>query len=324
MASRTASPPTTPADAVRAGEAFLLAAQDGDGAWRDYALEPGRSDAWITAVVARALATPPVTPHAPAAIARAADLLHAARRPDGWGYNERAATDADSTSWALRLLVELDDLRGLDPAALLAPRLDRAGGAHTFAGPRFGGWSHEHPEVTAVAAEVLLACGETGVAGRVVARIRETQLRRGGWPAYWWSTDTYATARSLLTLRAAGGLDGGSAYAGRQWLARGPSSGTTFDLAHVLLAALALDAEPSARETQADRLRARQRPDGGWPASATLLVPHQRTGAPGTPHPDDRRLMSTAAAVVALKEARRRSSLAPAWTWATDWRESAW
>lgn len=302
----------------RAADARLLAAQDADGAWRDYALEPGRSDAWVTAVVGRALATPPVAPGAAAALGRAADFLHAARRADGWGYNPHAAADADSTSWALALLVELDDLRAIDPVALLASRLDGAGGAHTFSGPRFGRWAGEHPEVTAVAAEVLLACGAD--AAPVLARVRATQRRDGGWPRYWWSSDAYATARSLAVLRAAGRLDDLVAHRARQWLARGPAAPTAFDLAHVLLATAALGCERSALERHADRLRARALPDGGWGPSATLLVPAQHADREGLPHPDDRGLMTTAVAVAALKAIR----LPAAWSWATDWQASGW
>ncbi|MBJ7518107.1 MAG: hypothetical protein JHC84_00305 [Solirubrobacteraceae bacterium] len=325
MSSLTASPPRT-ADPVRAGDAWLLAAQDRDGAWRDYALEPGASDAWVTAVVAHALAVPPVAPEAVGAIGRAADFLHAVRRPSGWGYNDRAATDADSTSWALALLLAVDDLRGVDPVALLAPRLDARGGAHTFAGARFGGWAGEHPEVTAVAADVLRAADPASpVAAAAIARVRETQRRRGGWPAYWWTSDAYATARSLLTLHGAAALDDRARHAARQWLAGAPCAARTpFDLAHVVLAAVALDADPAARETQADRLRALQAPDGGWPPSPTLLVPPQHAPGRGAANADARGLMSTATAVMALKAVRGTSSLARGWTWATHWQEHAW
>ena len=325
MSNPTASPPRI-ADPVRAGDAWLLAAQGPDGAWRDYALEPGGSDAWVTAVVAHVLATPPVVPEAVAAIGRAADFLHAVRRPSGWGYNDRAATDADSTSWALALLLTVDDLRGVDPVALLAPRINARGGAHTFTGARFGGWAGEHPEVTAVAADVLHAADpESPVAAAAIERVRTTQRRRGSWPAYWWTTDAYATARSLMALRRAGALDDGGRHAARQWLASAPCAArSAFDLAHVVLAAIALGADPAARETQADRLRALQSPDGGWPPSPTLLVPPQHAPGQGTANADVRGLMSTATAVMALKAAHGTSSLARGWTWATHWQEHAW
>ncbi|MBJ7332598.1 MAG: hypothetical protein JHC95_22070 [Solirubrobacteraceae bacterium] len=306
---------------IEDAEALLLAAQDADGAWRDYALEPGRSDAWTTAVVATALVAPPVLPEAVPAIARACAFLHASRRHDGWGYNAQTASDADTTAWTLTLLAAADDLRGVDPVALLAPRIDAGGGAHTFAGGRFGSWSQEHPEVTAVVGSLLF---EQGAGPGVIARISATQQPDGAWPAFWWTDDAYVTARSLLTLRQAGTLTREAARLGRDWLARRLARpATAFGEAHLVLAASALDDEALV-ERATRRLLARREPDGGWPSSRTLLVPAQH-GLPhaGVAFADDRRLMTTAVAVSALKEARRVGS-ARRWCSETDLTASAW
>src|SRR5215213_3103181 len=90
-------------EAVVGGARFLLERQDRDGFWRDYELPPGQSEAWTTSYVGVALgrAVPDV---AEAALARARSAVAAVAQPQGWGYNSATACDADTTSWALRLL----------------------------------------------------------------------------------------------------------------------------------------------------------------------------------------------------------------------------
>ncbi len=68
--------------------------------------------------------------------------------------------------------------------------------------------------------------------------------------------------------------------------------------AALLVEAAVLAGAPPDRPLRA--LLSLQEDDGGWPSSAALLVPRQRDGAPGAPHPDVRRLLTTATALTAL------------------------
>jgi hypothetical protein len=223
--------------------------------------------------------------------------VRALARPAGWAYNAATACDADSTAWALRLLG-----RDADPSPL-GRYLDAAGDAHTFADPaRFGAWAGAHADVTAVAGLALAAAGAPAA---VTATVRGACLRAqradGAWRSYWWTTDAYATARSLELLDASGGIDAGVAAAARRWLGAAPAATSAFDAAARLDVAT-LTGDPAAARAE---LLARQEPDGGWPASAALLVPAQWDPERGRPYADGERLLSTAAALHALARASR-------------------
>lgn len=264
-----------------AAVAFLLARQDGDGAWRDYALEPGASDAWTTSVVGLALDG---LPGAESAVGRARRRVAALRRDDGWGYNERTATDADSTAYAVRFT------RG-DPA-VLNRWLDADGNAHTFVGTQFGTWAWAHVDVTAA---VGLALADPQTVRRAVLAARQPD---GLWRAFWWATPAYATARALELLAASGGVPRVTAAAAAAWLRPAGPPVTAFEAAQRLGAALAAGAPAG---SHASALRRLQLPDGGWPASPELLVPSQADGTPGATHADHARLHTTACAVAVLR-----------------------
>jgi hypothetical protein len=279
--------------ALAAGAAHLAARQGRDGTWRDYDLPPGASDAWVTAVAGTALAC--AAPGSCAdAISRARAALLLRRRPGGWGYNAAAACDADSTAWAVRLLGA--------GTALLGPYLDRDGHAHTFADrERFGSWSWRHADVTAAAGLALARTGPAWAQRQVRAACLSTQREDGGWRAFWWSDDAYATWSALNLLAVTGGVPPSVATRARGFLA-GAGDG-----AHALGAALRLGiagllGAPVGRRRC--RLIALQRPDGGWPGSSALLVPDQLTGAPGEPHADDG-VLTTAVSLLALSGGER-------------------
>jgi hypothetical protein len=275
------------------GARFLRAGQAPDGLWRDYALEPGAAETWTTCAAALALAVADPGPTSAAAIARARAAVRARARDGGWGYNAHTACDADSTAWAVRLL-------GVGAAAL-GPYLDPAGHAHTFADPAlFGTWAGRHADVTALAGLALVAAGAPDDAiATVRAAVLAARAPGGGWRAFWWTTDLYASARALEFLAATGGIPPDAGVGARAQLdgARARAAESALDAAQRLRVAMLAGAD--VRPHRADLLR-RQDPDGGWPPSAALLVPDQRTGAPGPPHADPDRVMTTALALLAL------------------------
>ena len=267
--------------------AFLLERRDRDGLWRDYALPPGRSECWTTSVAALAIAR-----HAPAEADRARAAVAARARPGGWGYNSSTACDADSTAWAVRLL-----RRG---AGALSGYLDARGRAHTFADPgRFGTWAEAHADVTPVAGLAVVACGGPGwIVDRIRSACLAGQGADGGWRSFWWTSDAYATARSLELLEATGGVPRAVAARARAWLAAEPLARDAFDAAARLDVAGLVGGRTA---SYARDLLGRRERDGGWPASPALLVPDQATGERGAPHADDRRILTTAAALLALR-----------------------
>lgn len=285
--------------AVAAAERFLTERQDDDGHWRDYQLEPGRSEAWVTACVGYALCRAGRGAATP--VRQAADALLASARPGGWGYNRHTACDADSTAWVIRFLAELGALDGLQPASLIGAYVAPSGAVRTFASPeRFGSWAAEHAEVTPLAGLALLAAGERELAARLRGAAVNAWTPDGGWPPFWWHGQAYAAAQNLGFLAASGGVPPELAAGERERLSAAPGARSAFEAAQRLTAAVHLDAPVDASRFR-DRLMALQSADGGWPASSSLLAPSQRDPSQSRRCSDDRRLLSTALAVVALQ-----------------------
>lgn len=291
---------------IARAEGFLREAQTADGLWPDFVLEPGASDAWTTAVVAFALAQPPVDPESMTTLRTAADALHRLPRAGGWGYNLRAAPDADSTAWVLRFLGYVDDLRGLDAPTFLQRFLDEAGAAHTFRGAEFGTWRDAHADVTPVAGLALVAVAAPAM---IVERVRSAVLAALGsetpWRAFWWTADAYAVARNLEFLAASGGVPDPAANVVRAWLPS-VSPGSGLEAAQLLTCAV-LTARKLA-PLHAARLLRLQRADGSWAPSPTLLVPSQSSGERSPAAADVRASFTTAMAVLALKQHLRASA----------------
>lgn len=294
--------------AIDAGESFLADRQSADGFWRDFALEPGPSEAWTTAYIGWVLTEAPTRSRVRyrRQILAAAEALHSVRQQRGWGYNRAVAADADSTAWACRFLAVIDDYRGLAAVPVLLSYLTGDGQAATYAGweTEAGEWAAAHADVTPVLGLALQAAGADSA---VVARLRRAVLaaRRadGLWASYWWGTDAYSITQNGEFLAATGGVPGDLPSRFAHWTQAGEREGSTMHLAQCLTAAALLEAPAGQlRHGFCVRLLEQQGPDGGWPASCLLRVPPQRGGqGAGVLYADTARLMGTAMAVLALK-----------------------
>ena len=194
--------------AVLAADQFLIERQGGDGHWRDYNLEPGRSESWITGCVGYALCHcgPAARPQC-IALHRAEESLLASRRSGGWGYNRQTACDADSTSWVIRFLAQVSALKDISALSLLSKYITPTGSVHTFGTPdRFGSWAMEHEEVAPLVGLALLAAGEHQLAAQVRASVLSTWIEGYGWKPFWWRSSAYALAQNLEFLSASGGI----------------------------------------------------------------------------------------------------------------------
>ena len=297
--------------AIESGERFLLEQQEEDGAWRDYCLEPGRSEAWTTAVVAVALGTHPVREGSWGSLYRSSDFLHRIHKVGGWGFNRHTATDGDSTAWSFTFLAGMGDIRELEPVGEVTRYMDADGGMHTYTDrERFGSWAQEHPEVTAVAGTLLTRLNVADQLIRLVCkRCLDTRTPSADhWPAFWWTTGAYATAHSLGFLRRAGGLGENVAASVADWVvAQSDGAETAFDVAHLCQAAVHLGLT-SLSQGLGETLLTSQASDGGWGPSETLVVPAQHRPSQQTAV-DDRRQMTTAVVVSSLKAMVRASAL---------------
>jgi len=287
-------------EAVAAGCRFLREHQDADGFWRDYQLEPGRSGPWITGCVGYALTCCGKTEtHAPA-LERAAGILHVSRRQEGWGYNDLTACDADSTAWVIRFLGQIGELRQIPVARLLSAFMTPSGAVCTFgSASRFGSWAWEHSEVAPLVGLALLAGDERLLAAQVRSAILRSWVPGCGWKPFWWKGDRYASAQSLAFLSQSGGIPHTIAADERTRLKRDHKPGSARETALCLIAAVNLeDADLSQRF--GERLIEMRTKDGGWPSSPGLLVPSQVNPSDSQEFADDRQLLSTAMAVIAL------------------------
>ncbi|MGI5220449.1 hypothetical protein [Nocardia sp. CA-290969] len=305
-------------EAIAAGAAHLVSRQEPDGYWRDFHMPPGRSDTWITGCVGVVLNLVrdlvPTELGTAGAIDRAACALRASRRKGGWGYSRRVPCDADSTSWAVRLLAGYDHRE--IPGEIFDKYVTSASGIRTFRSPKFfGSWADEHDEVTPAVGLAFLALGDSSAVDRIRPRVVERHRESGGWTAFWWRSDAYGIAHNLMFLARTGGVPADVAAVERarldDFVARDGSCADTppeppFDTAHRLIAAIRLDAQDHADLFLRALLEA-QLPDGSWPPSARMLVPGE---SDALEYIDDRGLLSTAVAVMAAVEAVSTSAAA--------------
>jgi hypothetical protein len=291
--------------AIRRACQFLVDRQDDDGFWRDYcALPPGPSSQWVTAFVGHALLCARFALEETESVNRALFALRSSCRPTGWSYNPAVATDADTTSWVIRLFVRANAELPIEPLSTLAAYLSPEGGARTFiCGSKYGRWTIEHLDVTAV---LGLAMKESGALGPELERLRRWTLdQRNGdgiWISFWWTFDAYATARMLEFLAATGGIPVEVVEASSRYL-QGRSSTTAMETANLLMMASGVGANV---DSWVSLLLGSQRADGRWPPSRVLKVPDQKKASENeTAFEDGNSLMSTAMSVLALTEVLR-------------------
>jgi hypothetical protein len=295
----------------------LLSAQSGDGAWRDFRLKPGRSEAWVTAYVgAKLLRVEPFLRNVDVwpALEAARDFVAGARHPrGGWAYNDRCDPDADSTARAILFLRAMNaDVPLKDYATLARFQLDSGDFATYRAFEGRPGWCRGHPDVTVVA---LRAMSDVIPAGHSIlrrghARLSEHVRATRSTASYWWASPFYM-ARELLDLWHADERAPRFALP-RLRLARDAGC---FDTALALeVATLQAHRSERRRAVASERRRAvaseladRQSADGSWPCAPILRVtdPHSETHGDRRFRRseiacDDRRLFTTATVIAAL------------------------
>ncbi len=297
--------------AVERGVEFLLAAQSPHGTWRDFDLEPGESDCWVTAYVSLSLTVASAALNQngriDAAVNSAATWLARSMRSDGsWGYNASVPSDSDSTAHAVLVL---DRARRAAPEQCFARMLELQGpdgGFATFVRrDSANSWGASHADVTPVVLQALRTRlpDDASPVRRGRAYVLAAQGADGLWQSFWWTTPLYATLVNVRFLQdTVTTFDSGQIVKG----VVGVVAPTALERA-LACELLSLLIPEDARTVQAARsLLGLQLDDGSWPSAPVLRVTDPRIFAPwgrtdaGPLAADQHRLFTTATAVRSL------------------------
>jgi squalene cyclase len=299
------------AAALARGLGFVLAAQNAQDFWSDWALPPGPSSDWTTAHIGLRLSGlgPPHRAALAEPLGRAARWLVSRQSAGGgWGYNQAVEPDADSTAQALLFLAAVGQPALPKACAFLAHHQQPDGGFATFLPDALAGsWGLPHPEITPVAL-LALRTYRGGLPEESLARglawLLRARRRDGLWNSFWWSTPLPATEVSLAFLAALGTPEP-PPPALAQWT---PAD----SLETALLLSITAAAGPSQRLEQLARcLVADQADDGSWKSVPALRITARDCERPwevavsGPLFADPQRLHCTATALAALSKAQR-------------------
>lgn len=281
----------------------LLNRQSPEGAFCDFHLPVGISDAWTTAFVGALLATGPDA-RAQDAAHRAAVWLRAQSSTGVWGYNRYVQPDADSTAWAALLFSRLGLGAGLADLRFFQQLRRPGGGFATF--ETDDAWGLPHDCVTAAVLQVP-GCATPAGAAETAGWLRRARPPGDAWSGYWWATPFYPTMVCLEALAGLGSLDPEE----RLLLCEAPGlrlARSVLDLAAALRIAGTVGLGRQTRFRIANSLLKLQDPDGGFPPSRALRVTRHTICAPqpgathGRLYSDTERVFGTAIAWAALRE----------------------
>jgi len=261
-------------DAIQKGVRFLVERQSGDHAWRDFALEPGESDAWVTAYVGNCLSQLPTgLTDCDETLDTAAQWLRRNMRAEGgWGYNGECPVDSDSTALAVLFLTARGNPVPDECYQRLLSFQKQDGGFSTFERRDPSNvWGMSHSDVGPAVLLALLTklpkdhpaiC--RGLAFSVAALGCE-----GLWRSYWWTTPLYATLANVVLLEQAG-----ASYA-RDLVVEAVRNvvlpANSFELALLGETISILDSSDPRIPELVRILTTVQSSDGSWSASADIL-----------------------------------------------------
>jgi hypothetical protein len=266
--------------AVERGLLFLIQKQEKNGSFVDFELPPGASDGWITAFIAVAIdeaAKIISVPGCNNALDRAAKFLLNNMRATGWGYNSKTATDADSTSFAVRAIGRAGINLPEQPEVLLRHYIDECGHGHTFLDPdRMGSWAGRHADITpSIGLALIEVNASLSLRNKVIDASLTSRDESGIWKGFWWLQPYYATWLNLKWLRTSCALTPDIAYSAKQGSLSLNADLSVMDeaaLLGILLEESSATDEAVLVET-VYHLMKMQFPNGNWPSSLCLILP---------------------------------------------------
>ncbi len=203
--------------ALESGLEAVLAKQNPDGAWEDFALPYyGQSDFWTTAHIGLRLASLPLPwrSHKVQTAIEAAGRFLLSQKQVGWGFNARAPFDADSTAHVMLFLKAVNIEPPAETIELLQSFWIPNQGFTTFhqVGHWPAVWCEAHPDVTPIALHALAvftsAPGLDPYTNSLIHQDYFDNQAQQHWPAFWWNLDWYTFAAWCRCLDSLGKLEG--------------------------------------------------------------------------------------------------------------------
>jgi hypothetical protein len=287
---------------------YMRAQQRADGAWEDYSLPIGRSDAWVTAVAAAATSETleavadrtDERSEASNSVACATDWLRTHQAESGgWGFNGNVEQDADSTAWAVLALRYGGHQPSRKALSFLHRHACSDGGFRTFL--KSDAWGDHHVDVSATVARALWD-DMTGEQRKRIARSLHNRSVAGQWQSYWWRSSHYATASVAEANRALRLGLRPEIHVGEDLV---HALNSNLDVACALITAVSVDADSRVVAFLTGHLLATQTEEGGWHGSDDLRVTDPECHEPwrdpvGCRYEDESGILTTAFCMRAL------------------------
>jgi hypothetical protein len=185
---------------------YLKSVQNKDGSWDDYNLPVGKSDQWVTAYAAHALAqygNRSGNLDALEAATLAADWLKQFQTYNmGWGYNRITGPDADSTAIAIALFDELGMDVDENDRLFLKKQWRNGECMATYEGPL--AWGNGHWDVTPWGYYGMLPEDRELYYQEFCNALNVQYMNNGFWRSYWWRNPFYSTFITLEVLEKLG------------------------------------------------------------------------------------------------------------------------
>jgi len=297
-------------ETIAVGLEYILSMQAEDGSWTEWALPPGSSSTWTTAYVGFKLRHLPlglenrVSPHIAAAARWLSDNAFA---DCGWGYNQAAGSDADSTSYAI-LFLKSAGHQVPGPAYAMLGNLQCGDGGFSTYFPigEPNSWNVSHPDVTPIAILAMLThpAPDRNAIQRGIEYVLREKTSLGLWNSFWWGSCLYGTAASLSLLDTAG-IEMPTSAALTQI-----EPTNAFEVALLTSSLLYMyrgGSQVMIRDL-VEKLISQQQPDGSWPTAPILRITLRNcyepwaSGDAGQLYAEPNSLFTTATALHALKK----------------------
>ncbi|HIH31901.1 TPA: terpene cyclase/mutase family protein [Candidatus Woesearchaeota archaeon] len=287
---------------------FIENQQQKDGSWRDfYSKYHGQSVDWVTAYVSNRLIETGV---APRHLKKTAKFLVNRQKNGGWGYNEIAQQDADSTANVLEFLSNYKNAYKNeinDGLQFLLSHQTENGGFKTYIennlrkSERFSGeisldgWCSECIDVTINAINTLDKFEEYDLSKVKAEKYLEDKVKENDIHSYWWESDIPMKIGAIKS-------DTGKIIE----LYEMQDNNMSHYIRAMFLSALD-DSNIKLRKNLAEKLIYSQRQDGSWESGAILRFPHPSNEEPWNndlmwrdPGKDQNRIYTTATIMATL------------------------